>query len=189
MTNTAAQSFSDSSNQPETPNAKKLKTLQHESAHRAKRIAKILSAALQETIAEVKAGKAVISPIAKEVSAETVATVKEKSYQATETINQAWQQEAHETDRTERIIRVVRALSQKTAKNLLPTLKVQARKLDTLLGNTVDKKLQQRYGQRYETIKGKFASIRTWYGASEQPITEVSADGTSSISVKSEVIG
>ena len=132
----------------------KLKTLQKESAERSQRIIKILRSAFSETAAEFKAGRAVITPLAKEVTTETVATVKEKGQQASQTVNQVWQQEAEAEDLSERLIRFVRVFAQATKEKLFPQLKTQAIKLDSVLSD--------RYGQRYSNIKEQFDFAQTW---------------------------
>lgn len=112
--------------------AEQLKALKKESSTRSQRIFKILRTAFTETAAEVavelKEGRTVISPLAKEVSAKTVATVKEKSQQAADTVNQTWQQEAQTEDRTERLIKVVRSLASTLKQTFFPQAKQQAKK-------------------------------------------------------------
>lgn len=162
----------------------KLKTLYQESSQRSQRVAKILRAAFTETAAEFKDGRAVISPLAKEVTAETVATVREKSKQAADTVNQTWQQEDDSKDSTERLIRFIRTLGQSAGQTarvkLFPQLKVQAIKLDDVLTN--------RYGSRYATFKGRFSGIRGWYTATEPTTPETAADAHAAIVVDSEIV-
>ncbi len=164
---------------------KKLKTLYQESSQRSQRVAKILRAAFTETAAEFKDGRAVISPLAKEVTAETVATVKEKSKQAADTVNQTWQQEADSKDTTERLIAFVRNLGQTAGQaarvKLLPQLRVQAIKLDEVLTN--------RYGSRYATMKDRVTGIRHRYAATEPTQPETAANSApTTIEIDSEVV-
>ncbi|MGI8932647.1 hypothetical protein [Leptolyngbya sp. BC1307] len=163
---------------------KKLKTLYQESSQRSQRVAKILRAAFTETAAEFKDGRAVISPLAKEVTAETVATVKEKSKQAADTVNNTWQQEADSKDMTERLIAFVRTMGRSAGQTarveLLPQLKVQAIKLDKVLSN--------RYGSRYATLKDRVAGIRQRYAATEPTQPETATDSPMAIEIDSEVV-
>ncbi|PZO56103.1 MAG: hypothetical protein DCF15_09475 [Phormidesmis priestleyi] len=112
--------------------AEQLKELRKEGSVRSQRIFKILRAAFTKTAAEVAAeikdGRTVISPLAKEVSAKTVATVKEKGQQAADTVNQTWQQEAQTEDRTERFVKVVRSLANTLKQTFFPQAKQQAKK-------------------------------------------------------------
>jgi cytochrome c556 len=187
MTYTTQNDLSTSVEPTPTSTVQKIKKLYRESSQRSQRVTKILKTAFSEAVTEVKDGRAVISPLAKEVTAETVATFKEQSQKAADTVNQTWQQKADAPDRTERFISVVRALGQRAKVNLLPQLKQQAVKLDGVLSD--------RYGQRYTSIKEKAAVVRSWYAASEQttpstaPQTFVD-DATShtAIEVDSEVI-
>ena len=184
MTYTTQPDFSQASSQKSAEQApstvEKLKTLQQESATRYQRVSKILRTAFTETAAEFRAGRAVISPLAKEVTAETVATVKDKSQQAKETVNQAWQQESDTEDRTERLIRLARVLAKSAKENLLPQIKTQAIKLDGLLS--------ERYGDRYNSIKDRFDSVRTRYATPAQTAPETATDKPVVIEVDSKVI-
>ncbi len=105
-----------------------LKELRKEGSVRSQRIFKILRTAFTETAAEIKDGRTVISPLAKEVSAKTVATVKEKGKQAADTVNQTWQQEAQTEDMTERLVKVVRSLANTLKQTFFPQAKQQAKK-------------------------------------------------------------
>ena len=172
--------LSDTSSDQAPSTVEKLKTLGRESTQRSQRLMKILRTAFAETATEFKAGREVISPLAKEVTAETVATVKEKSQQAKKTINQAWQQEAETEDRTERLIRLVRVLAKNTQEKLFPQIKTQAGKLDGLLVG--------RYGDRYENIKNRFNVVRKWAATPEQTTPEPAANSSTAIEVESQVI-
>lgn len=141
--------------------AQKFDILRKEGTERAKRIASILRQAFSETREEFQAGRTVISPIAKEVTTEAVSTVKAKGQQAAEAVNQAWNDEADAPDLAERIVRLIRALAKSAKTNVFPTVerqtKKQASRLDQLLNN--------RYGDQYSTLKGRFASVRSWLKA------------------------
>lgn len=179
MTYTTQSNFAEATTeQPSPSTVEKLKTLQKESTTRYQRVSKILKAAFSETAAEFKAGKAVISPLAKEVTAETVATVKDKSQQAKKTVNQAWRSESETEDRTEKLIRLARVLAKSAQENLLPQLKTQVIKLDGLLN--------ERYGDRYSTFKERFNVGRAATPA--QTTTEKATDQPVVIEVDSEVI-
>ena len=162
----------------------KLKTLYKESSQRTQRVSKILRAAFTETAAEFKDGRAVISPLAKEVTAETVATVKEKSKQAADTVNNTWQQEDDSKDKTERLIAFVRTMGKSAGQTarvqLLPQLRVQAIKLDEVLSD--------RYGSRYATLKDRVAGIRQRYAATEPTQPETATDSPVAIEIDSEVV-
>ena len=178
MTYTVQSEISDTSAAaPST--VEKIKTLQKEGTERSQRIVKILRNAFSETAAEFKEGRAIISPLAKEVTTETVATVKEKGQQASQTVNQVWQQEAEAEDHTERLIRFVRVLAQATKEKLFPQIKTQASKLDSVLSD--------RYGQRYSNIKEQFDFTHAWYAAPEATPEPVNSDAVV-IEVESEVI-
>lgn len=180
MTYTVQSEISDATVNPAPSTVEKLKTLQKESTERSGRIAKILRSAFSETAAEFKAGRAVISPLAKEVTTETVATVKEKGQQASKTVNQVWQQEAEAEDLTDRLIRLVRVLAQETKEKLFPQIKTQAGRLDGVLSD--------RYGQRYNSIKEKFDIVRTWYVVPEKATPDMNNSDAVVIEVDSEVV-
>ncbi|MGB7087579.1 MAG: hypothetical protein WBD47_18615 [Phormidesmis sp.] len=183
MTYTPDTEFSLPSAEPST--VEKLRTLQQEGSQRSKRIFKILSTAFTETAAEFKDGRAVISPLAKDVTTETVATVKEKSQQAADVLNQTWSQEAEHEELTDRIISFVRTLGKTAQEKLSPQLKDQASKLDVILSD--------RYGHRYENVKARLDDIRAWYVASGAAAPEAEADKPTehviSIEVDSEIVG
>ncbi|MGB3300078.1 MAG: hypothetical protein WBA76_17585 [Phormidesmis sp.] len=180
MTYTTQSNFSKTQTEQTAPSTvEKLKTLKEESTTRYQRVSKILKAAFSETAAEFKAGKAVISPLAKEVTAETVATVKDKGQQAKQTVNQAWQSESETEDRTEKLIRLVRVLAKSAQDNLLPQLKTQALKLDDLLS--------ERYGDRYTTFKGRF-DLGRYTTPAKTTAEETVTDRPVVIEVNSEVI-
>ncbi|NJM99522.1 MAG: hypothetical protein HC800_22405 [Phormidesmis sp. RL_2_1] len=120
-----------------------------------------------------------MSPLAQEVTAETVATVKDKSQQAARVVNQTWQQEASTEDLTERLIKFLRAIAQTTKAALFPQVQKQASKLDDIL--------TQRYGSRYENMREKANVARTWYAASEPTTTETKPDASSEQAVVIEV--
>ncbi len=128
-----------------------LKALQKESGMRSQRILKILHTAFTQTAAEVSAeikdGRTVISPLAKEVSTKTVATVKEKSQQAANTVNQTWQQQAETKDMTERLIKVVRSLANTFKQTFFPQAKQQAQKQ----ANQLLELLKNRYAASSQT--------------------------------------
>lgn len=180
MTYTTPSDFSNTPSEKAPSTVEKVKTLQKESTQRSKRIAKILRTAFTETAAEFKAGRTVISPLAKEVTAETVATVKEKSQQASKTVNQAWQQEADSQDLTDRLISFVRVMAVATKEKLFPQLKTQATKLDDMLSD--------RYGHQYNNFKQKFNGVRDRYATPEQTTTAPVADAPTVIEVESEII-
>ncbi|MGC1310214.1 MAG: hypothetical protein WA885_23540 [Phormidesmis sp.] len=160
MTYTSQNDLSAAAVEQAPSTVQKLKTLQRESTQRSKRVISILRTAFAETAAEFKDGREVISPLAKEVTAETVATVKEKSQQAADAVNQTWQQEADDKDMTERVIGLMRSLAQSAKIKLFPQLKDQAGKVDGVL--------RDRYGNQYENVKAKFNVVRAWYVAPNQ---------------------
>ena len=180
MTYTVQSEISDATTSAAPSTVEKLKTLAKEGAERSQRITKILRSAFSETAAEFKEGRAIISPLAKEVTTETVATVKEKGQQASQTVNQVWQQEAEAEDLTERLIRFVRVLAQTTKERLFPQLKTQASKLDSVLSD--------RYGQRYNNIKEKFDFAQAWYAGPETTAPEPANSDAVVIEVESKVI-
>ncbi len=138
--------------------AQKLKTLVQEGTARTQRIASILRHAFSETREEFRAGSSVISPLAKEVTTEAVYTFKNRSQQAAETVNQAWQDEADAPDRTERLISLIKNLAQKSKTTLVPTVEKQAKQQATKL----DEVLNNRYGSRYTTLRDRFELVRSW---------------------------
>ena len=163
----------------------KAKTLYQEGLERSQRIHKILRAAFTQTAAEFKEGRKALSPLAKEVTTETVTTVREKSQQAAEVLNDAWAQEASSQDLTERIVGFLQRVAQSAKVHLLPQVKTQAIKLDDLL---ID-----RYGDRYASIREKFAILGKWYATPEQSETSThEADATPEeaivIEIDSEVV-
>ncbi|KPQ35455.1 MAG: hypothetical protein HLUCCA11_10860 [Phormidesmis priestleyi Ana] len=189
MTYTTSQELTDTAAKPMPTTVEKLKTLQKESAQRYQRVSKILKSAFTETVSEIKAGKSVISPLAKEVTAETVASVKAKGQQAQTTVNKAWNQNAETEDVTERIVRFARTLSLTTAtaakENLLPQLKLQTTRLDSLLAN--------RYGTQYQDLKDRFNVARLWRTASTpdtstQRGAKTAENGSIVVEVDSETI-
>lgn len=181
MTYTNQPELSDTSPQQNPSTVEKLKTLKQESTQRSQRLYKIFRTAFTETVTEFKAGREIISPLAKEVTAETVATVKEKSQQAKRTINQVWQQEAETEDRTERVVRLVRTLAKTTQEKLFPQIKTQAGKLDDVL--------VERYGDHYETIKDRFnIFVHKWTGTPAPTTPEPAANPSAAIEVESQVV-
>ena len=159
---------------------KKLALLKQESAQRAQRITTILRAAFSESAAEFKAGRTVIAPLAKEVTVETVAVVKENGQKVSETVNQAWQ-DADDNDKTERIIRFVRMLAAKAKETLFPYLEQQTGRLDNWLSD--------QYGDRYTNIKDRVDTVCTQSVATEDISFKVEDTTVSSvIEVDSEVI-
>ena len=169
-TNLSNLSDSTASSQPTT--SEKFKTLAKESSQRAQRISSILKQAFSETREEFQAGRTVISPIAKEVTAEAVSTFKTKSQQAAEVVNQAWQDEESAPDFTERLISVLKSLARTAKAKLFPQIKVQTQKqasrLDDLLGD--------RYGEQYITLKDRFGQVRTWINISPAAVDNASAE-------------
>lgn len=139
----------------------KLKTLAKEGTQRTQRISRILKQAFLETREEFQAGRTVISPIAKEVTAEAVSTFKSKSQQATEAVNQAWQAEESTPDFTERLIKVIKTMASNAKASLFPQVKVQTRKQASKL----DELLRDRYGEQYTTIRDRAGQVRTWVGS------------------------
>lgn len=137
--------------------AQKLELLKKESGQRTQRLIEIMRRAFTETTAELKAGRQAIAPLAKDLTAEAVDTAKTKGQQAAEVMGQTWQAtEQPQQDFTERSIRFVRAMAQKTAytaqTSLLPQLKAQAVKLDGWLCD--------RYSQRYQPWRDR---VVAWY--------------------------
>lgn len=161
----------------------KLKTLTTEGMARSQRVAEILRSAFSQTVAEVKDGRAVLSPLAKEVTAETVATVKDKSQQAADVFSHTWEQESDKKDLTARMIAFMQSLADTLKVALLPQLKGQAVKLDGVLSD--------RYGQRYDTIKDQFEFVRSWYVVPETTTVESpeeTVSDTVAIEVESKVV-
>lgn len=163
----------------------KAKVLYQEGLVRSQRVSKILRAAFSQTAAEFKEGRQSLSPLAKEVTAKTVATVKEKGQQAADVLNDAWVQEADSQDLTERIAGFLSAIATSAKVHLFPQAKTQAFKLDDVLKN--------RYGSRYENVRKKVAVVRNWYATPNQETTtayesDSTADEPVVIEVDSEVI-
>ncbi|MEL7353085.1 MAG: hypothetical protein AAF171_09200 [Cyanobacteria bacterium P01_A01_bin.116] len=183
MTYMPQSEFSNATSESNPSTVDKVKVLAKESSARSQRVMEILRTAFTETIAEVKDGRAVISPLAKEVTAETVATVKSQSQKAADILNDTWQQESNQKDLSERLIAVIRNLASTLKVKLLPQLKNQTGKLDNVLN--------ERYGDRYESLKDQFDLVRTWIVVPEQttPDTESASSDASAIEVESEVIG
>ncbi len=161
----------------------KLQTLVKEGTARTRRITSILRQAFSETREEFQAGRSVISPLAKEVTTEAVHTVKSKSQQAAETVNQAWQDEADAPDRTERLISLIKNLAQKSKTTLMPTVakqtKQQAVRLDEVLNN--------RYGSQYTTLRDRFELVRSWIVV-DKDVTSQAAETETAASQPSVVI-
>lgn len=155
--------------------AEQLKALQKESGVRSQRILKILRTAFTQAAAEVSAeikdGRTVISPLAKEVSAKTVATVKEKSQQAANTVNQTWQQEAETKDRTERLVKVVRSLANTLKQTFFPQAKQQAQKQ----ANQLLELLRNRYAAAQQTASYQTAADATVAPQSAPTVVDVTS--------------
>lgn len=163
----------------------KLKMLLKESGVRSQRIGKILRQAFTETRTEFQAGRSVISPLAREVTTETVSTVKAKGQQAANTVNKAWQDDAEEIDLVDRLVKFLQAMSQLSRETLLPELKKQAGNADSMLDS--------RYGERYADIKARLEAVRTWFAASAEtantvPETSENNEPTVVIEVESETV-
>lgn len=159
-TNLSNISPNDSTTEPTT--AEKLRTLAKEGTQRTQRISQILKQAFSETREEFQAGRTVISPIAKEVTAEAVSTFKSKSQQATEAVNQAWKDEESTPDFTERLIKVLKTMASTAKESLLPQVKVQTKKQ----AGRLDGLLRDRYGEQYITLIDRFGQVRAWVNSS-----------------------
>lgn len=160
----------------------KMKVLLKEGAQRSARIKNILRDAFTETTVEVKAGRTAMSPLAKEVTAETVAAVKENGQKVSETVSQVWQ-DTEDDDIDARIIRFIRSLTAIANDKLAPQVQPQVRKLDSLLN--------ERYGDRYIQIKSQLSKLLSNYGTSQSaPTTVISTDedNVSTVEVESEVV-
>ncbi|MEL6601676.1 MAG: hypothetical protein AAFP20_00440 [Cyanobacteria bacterium J06614_10] len=169
----------------ETTTFEKLKMLLKESGMRSQRIGEILRKAFSETRTEFQAGRSVISPLAKEVTTETVSTVKEKGQQAASTVNKAWQDDAEELDLADRLVKFLQVMSQMGQETLLPALKKQVGRADNLLDG--------RYGDRYASIKARIQAIQTWLVDSADaektaPETADNSEPTVVIEVESETV-
>ena len=187
MTYTDSTNFStEASTQPfesESTTLKKLSLLKQESLQRSQRIAKIMRAAFSESTAEFKAGRTVISPLAKEVTAETVAVVKENGQKVSNTVSQVWQESEDDDDITERLIRFIRTLSASAREKLFPQLKLHTNRLDSFLS--------ERYGDRYTSIRDRFDISRTGYAVTDKDVSntaEAQSKAVPTIEVESEVI-
>lgn len=189
MTYTTPEDLSSLNSEQVPSTLDKAKVLYQEGSTRSVRVAKILKTAFSQTAAEFKEGRQTLSPLAQEVTSETVATVKERSQKAAEVLNDAWVQEADSQDLTERISRFLSAIAQSASQSaktrLFPQVKIQAIKLDGLL--------KDRYGDRYENIRAKFEMIRSRYATPAQSATspyvaDSAEDEIISIEVDSEVI-
>lgn len=158
----------------------KVKTLAKEGTQRTQRITQILKQAVSETRTEFKAGKTVIAPLAKEVTAETVSSFKSKSQQAADAVNKAWDDEADASDFTDRLMAFLKKMASVTATALFPQVKKQATKLDDVLGN--------RYGDQYTNLKTRFDTIRDWVIVPDaaKSATEAQPDNTESVVIEVE---
>ena len=150
----------------------KLKTLAQEGTQRTQRISRILKHAFSETREEFQARRTVISPIAKEVTAEAVSAFKSKSQQATEAVNQAWEAEESTPDFTERLIKVLKTMASTAKTSLFPTVKTQTQKQ---VGN-LDNLLSDRYGEQYITLKDRFGQVRAWVNTATNSTATVPAE-------------
>jgi hypothetical protein len=158
----------------EPTTVEKLKTLAQEGTQRTQRISQILKQAFSETCEEFQAGRTVISPIAKEVTAEAVSAFKSKSQQATEAVNQAWQDEESAPDFTERLIKVLKTVANTAKVSLLPKVKTQTQKQ---VGN-LDTLLRDRYGEQYITLKDRFGRVRAWVNTATNSTATVPTETT-----------
>ncbi|MEL6938910.1 MAG: hypothetical protein AAFO84_06930 [Cyanobacteria bacterium J06598_1] len=154
--------------------AEKLKTLKTEGTERSQRILLILRQAFSETREEFQAGRTVISPLAKEVTTEAVSTVKEKSQQAADAVNQAWRDEADAPDTTERLISLIKSLAQTAQTTLYPQAEKQAKRQAIKLDNL----LAKRYGEQYKTLKTRFDLVRSWVSAQNNTPDSTMPDST-----------
>jgi len=162
---------SNSSADTEPTTVEKLKTLTKESAQRTQRISQILKQAFSETREEFQAGRTVISPIAKEVTAEAVSAFKSKRQQATEAVNQAWQDEESTPDFTERLLKVLKTMANTAKASLFPQVKAQTQKQASKL----DGLLCDRYGDQYTTLKDRFGQVRIWMNSNANSATSPAA--------------
>lgn len=156
--------------------AAKLTNLKEESIQRSQRVLKIFRAAFTDTVTEIRDSRTVFSSLVKEVTTETIATLKGKSQQLTVTVRQTWQQKINHKTLIENVT-VFMSNSLSTAKfNLSPKIA----------------RLRQRYGHRYENIREQFDVVRSWYVVPEtntaRKKNDHSSDSTVIIEVKSEVI-
>lgn len=185
MTYTTPEDLSTLTSEQAPSTVDKAKVLYQEGLTRSMRVGKILKAAFSQTAAEFKEGRQTLSPLAQEVTTETVATVKEKGQKAAEVINDVWAQEADSQDLSERISRFLSTIAQSASKSakthLFPQIRTQAGKLDVLL--------MDRYGDRYENIRAKLVMFRSWYATPEATTSyeaDTNTDGGIVIEVDSE---
>lgn len=166
----------------EPTTAEKLKTLATEGTQRTQRISRILKQAFSETREEFQAGRTVISPIAKEVTAEAVSTFKTKRQQATAAVNQAWQEEENTADFTERAIKVFKTMMSAARANVFPQVKTQTQKQ----AGKLDELLRDHYGEQYTTLKDRVAQVRAWansaVNSTESATAEVVVDNSDAVS-------
>lgn len=187
MTYTTPEDISNLTTEEASSTFDKAKVLYQEGLTRSARIGRILKAAFSQSAAEFREGRQVLSPLAQEVTSETVATVKEKGQKAADALNDAWVQEADSQDFSERLTRflsaIARSASASAKTQLWPQLKIQASRLDGLL--------QSRYGDRYTDIREKFAVTRSGQSASKTTpdcADTTSTDGGIVIEVDSETL-
>lgn len=165
----------------EVSTTEKIKTLTQEGKKRTQRISQILKQAFSETREEFQAGRTVISPLAKEVTSETVSTFKSKSKEAADAVNKAWQEEADAPDTTERLINAIKKLLSQAKTTVLPPAKQQAIKVDEVLSN--------RYGTQYTTFRNRFKTIRSWVAAQPtETVEEAPSTASTVIEVDSQTI-
>jgi len=150
----------------EASTVEKLKTLAREGNQRVRRINQILRSAFSETRSEFQAGRSVMAPLVKEVTAEAVSGFNETKQQATKVVNEAWNEGDTQTDLSDRMVSFLKAMAATANQNLVPQLKQQALKLDELLVT--------RYGDQYASLKARFDFIGVWTAAN--PSNSDSAD-------------
>lgn len=166
-----SEAASTSKEQAETSTVEKIKTLTKEGTERSKRILNILRQAFSETREEFQAGRTIISPLAQEVTTETVSTFKVKSQQAADAVNKAWKDESNAPDVTDRIIAFLKIMANTTKERLFPKVEEQVKQQANKLDNVLD----DRYGDQYATLKDRFEVVRNWVIVN-QPTEAVSTD-------------
>ncbi|WP_299409067.1 hypothetical protein [Acaryochloris sp. IP29b_bin.148] len=114
---------------PSTP-MPKLEQIKSESSTRSQRIGKILSTAFTQTSVELKEGYTVVRPLAADMSATAFEKLKQTSYQAAHSFQDAWRQGADSTSTWERWQRVLKVVTTALRNTLTPPVKQQAARVD-----------------------------------------------------------
>ena len=186
MTYTSNVDFSEATDASDVTTADKIQRLRIEGSQRVKRVLSIIRAAYCESKAEIREGKTVLTPLTKEVTAETVAAMQQKRQQVTEMLQDTWDKNEN-AELSDRFVSILKSVLKSVQTQFLPVAKQQAQKY----AKRADGLLGKRYGDRYAAAKTRAELMRDWLSESKATTTEPVSNidvARDAIEVESEVV-